>query len=444
MKKFITFLLSAITATTALGLTACAEWKNSDSKNTENEKIVTLNGFEEFLKDVQSIRLFNGFGAVYQNKDAKYVKSGNASLRLCPVGEDFTTSPPYIVIPTYSITFDYGYGNFTNMDKVTVQVYNAEEEAIPMGMGLTGITRTHQFVEQAIRTNAEYYTLQPGWNLIEYCVEPAYVALQDVGDAFGIKDVYGIFFEFERQTEKHSLEKAVNVYLDDVRLHYAETAKPLTSDFSLNSDSEKGVWELGDFENPMQNMFLYIPYTNPSTVLGLPSLRVVNAAKHNIVAKSGVNVMELTKRAGVTDASAAYVMFSEKIMQQAFANIGEDIKNNPQKYSIKFDIYNTSTSKDSLLIEYVSDSSYEADQNHLKSYLSSSTTLEPKTWTTYSIEISKIDASIQSRAAESGLTPILFSEHPGRINFSFAQYYSSTNTADRVLLLDNFRIEKNY
>lgn len=443
MKRSITFLLSVILAMSALSLMACSD----DGKAVpggDNEKVVMLNSFEDFNKDVQGIRLFNGFGTVNHNKDEKYVKSGGASIQLRPVGEEFTTSLPYIVVPTFSIKYDYGYGDFSQVDKVTVQVYNAEDTEISMGLGLAGITRTHQFVEQAIRSNAEYYTLQPGWNLVEYCVEPAYLSLQNIGQAFSVKDVYGIFFEFERQGDGRSLKNANEIYLDDVRLHYGEEEKPLTKDFGLACDTEKGVWELADFENSLQNMFLYIPYTNPSTVLGLPTLRTVNAAKYNTVAKSGVNVLELTKRAGVTTAGAAYVMFSEKVMQQAFANVGDDIKANPQKYALKFEIYNTSSQKDSLSIEYVSDSAYDTDSNFLKTYLSSSTRLEPKTWTSYSINISDIDASITKKAEEKGLTPILFSEHPGRINFSFSQYYGSVDMADKVLLLDNFRIEKLY
>lgn len=444
MKKLLTLLLSVTTVVGAMGVSACSEEPSAQSGN-ENENVLLLNGFEDFLRDVQGIRLFNGFGAVDHNKNADYVKSGDGSLLLRPVGADYTTSPPYVVVPTYSVMFDYGYGDFTDIAKVTAQVYNAEETEVSLGVGLAGMTRTHQFVEQALRTNADYYVLKPGWNLIEYYVEPAYVNCQDLSDgSFDITTIFGIFFEFERQTGELSLDNAANIYLDDVRLHYAEEKRETTSDFGLASDSEKGIWELADFENTLQNNFFYVPYTVPSTVLGLPTIRVVPAAKHNVTAKSGVNVLELTKRAGVTDGSRDYMMLSEKVMQQAFANIGDDIKANPQKYVIRFDIYNPTPNKDSLTIEYQSDSAYDSETNWTKSYISSSTALAPYSWTSYEVSVSKIDETIKSKATANNATAILFSEHPGKIKFSFSQYYTAENTDDKVLLLDNFRIEKQY
>ena len=47
---------------------------------------VCLNDFETYKPDFQLIRVLNGFGSIDVNKDPKFVKSGEGSAKVRPLG----------------------------------------------------------------------------------------------------------------------------------------------------------------------------------------------------------------------------------------------------------------------------------------------------------------------------------------------------------------------
>ncbi len=440
MKKIITLILALILCLSSLGMFGCAEESGG--------KTVLLSSFENFDRDIQPIHVLDGMGSVGENRDKQFVKGGEKSLYVTPVGLTWVTKFPYLVIPTTSINYNVNYGNFEDVEKVTCWVYNTSDETEWMSMGLTGLTRTHQYAESAIRPNGEYYDLAPGWNFIEYHIYPEYIAMQD---SVELDAVYGIFFEFDR-SEDITVANAKTFYLDEVKLHYVKgERKPITS-FNLKSDTENGVWEVCDFEDSMQSYHFYVPYVVPSGLWYQPHIRTVNASKHNITAKSGVNVLEIIKRAGVGTYAACYMKMEGSAFNEAFKNIGQDLIDNPSNYVLKFDIYNTSDVVDGFTIEIFSDRSYDPTLNsgnsHTGTYFSSSTKVNPGEWYTYEKNIGAIDSNITNRAAGSSSTtdddktPVLFSQHPGGITFSWAGFRTDSDMKDRVFLFDNFRIEK--
>lgn len=439
MKKIITLILALILCLSSLGLFGCAEESGG--------KAVLLSSFENFDRDIQPIHVLDGMGDVGENRDMQFVKGGKKSLYATPVGLTWVTKFPYLVIPTTSINYNMNYGNFENVEKVTCWVYNTSDETEWMSMGLTGLTRTHQYAESAIRPNGEYFVLAPGWNFIEYYIYPAYMSMQ----SFDIKSVYGIFFEFDR-SEEITVASAIKFYIDEVKLHYVKgERKPITT-LNLNSDAENGAWEVCDFEDSMQSYHFAIPYVIPSAIWNQPHIRTVNASKYNITAKSGVNVLEVIKRAGTNNFACCYMQMEGTALKEAFKNIGQDLIDNPSNYVLKFDIYNTSDVVDGFTIEIFSDRSYDetlnSDNSQTGTYFSSGTKVNPGEWYTYEKNIGSIDSNIKNRAAGSASTtdddktPVLFSQHPGGITFSWAAFRTSSNMEDRVILIDNFRIEK--
>ena len=112
---------------------------------------------------------------------------------------------------------------------------------------------------------------------------------------------------------------------------------------------------------------------------------------------------------------------------------------------MKFDIYNTSDVVGGFTIEMYSDRSYDStltsENSRAGTYFSSGTKVNPGEWFTYEKNIGAIDTNIVNNT-KAGQTSVLFSQHPGGINFSWAGFRSDSDMEDRVFLLDNFRIEK--
>ena len=75
---------------TALTVSGC-EKKNNQEQNEQQEKQTPKNAidfidFEEFEPDFQLVRLEHHFGKVSVNEDKKYVKGGEKSAKLQPLG----------------------------------------------------------------------------------------------------------------------------------------------------------------------------------------------------------------------------------------------------------------------------------------------------------------------------------------------------------------------
>lgn len=438
MKKFLIVLLTAILSLSAFGFVGCTPTTSEETPVDTN--VVTMNDFEHFDSQVQNIRVFDGMCISAHNTDKQYVKGGERSIEIKPVGLTWVKRFPYFVVPTYSIKYEYGYGDFTNVEKLTCWVYNASEETQWMAVGLTGMTRTHQYAEAAIKTTGEYYDLAHGWNFIEYYVYPEYVVLQE---DFDITETYGVFFKFDRSAEI-TVASANTFYLDEIKLHYVEGEREQRTSFNLKADAEKGVWEVCDFEDTMQTWHFYAPYVVPSGIFGMPTMRVVNASAYNVTAKSGTNVLAVYKRAGVNNYATTYMAMDCSGMAEAFATIGQDLYDHPENYVLKMDLYNPNGIDHGFSIEFNADRSYDSsltsDNSVASSYFSSNTIIPAQSWYTYEKNLSAIDANIKNRNSEK--TAVSFVQHPDYIRFQWAAHRTSTDIEDRIVLIDNVRIEK--
>lgn len=413
MKKFMTVLLAVAVLFSALGCSG----KSADKRGAAT----LLNGFEDFERDVQIIKLLNGFGQVNVNTDSRYVKSGKSSLKLRPNGWEFSTIPPYIVVPTYSTRYNYGYGDFTKTDKISVSVYNAESEPLEIGVGLTlQNIYTEQWYDSVQRLNAEYYTLAPGWNDLVYAIEPDYFSKHP---SFDIKQIYGVYFEFGHIGAR-SIDDTPTVYLDDLYLHSADN-RAASGIKALQSDRENGVWEISYFDDVMQNYFYYVSLR---PFFCAPTVKVVPAAKYGINAKKGLYVLEATKRAGTGEYGWPYIWISEDIMKGVLADIGDDIKLNPENYVFKYDMYNASAYDGGWSMEFYTDDEVES-----KTY----TTVSAKSgaWATYSCSFKTINNGLLSKGKK-------YTEAPGAVRITGSQYNTADDTSDRVFLFDNVRIER--
>ena len=341
MKKFIIALLCLITA---FGTLSCSDCRAEEKPAEENSGMQLLNGFEDFERDVQLLHLLNRFGTADMNRDEKYIRSGKGSLKLRPLGYAFNNASPTIVVRTYSTRFDFGYTDFTSVDKVCVSAYNAEETPVNMGISFVfdNGSMTSKRLEVVGQSVAEWYSLKPGWNDIVMSVNSDYLSLQRSAK---LDRIYGVAFKFDAQSS-FDINDAPTIYLDDLYLHYAENkhAKSL----SLKTNAEKGVYEVADFENTDQKYF----FTPTGPIIEVPEISIVSAAGEGLIAKSGIMVMKVAKKAGLGDGGYPYVYFSSEAMQKAMENAGEDIKLHPEAYSFKFDVYNASAVDQNISVDF--------------------------------------------------------------------------------------------
>ena len=96
---------------------------SSDSSVVERAKEVVFADFETWETGMQLIRTGKYFGTIGENKDAKYVKSGEKSAIIRPLGGFRSASIPIFFFPTQSEYFDFDHSDFSDADKVTFEFY---------------------------------------------------------------------------------------------------------------------------------------------------------------------------------------------------------------------------------------------------------------------------------------------------------------------------------
>ncbi len=427
-------LLSGVMALSLLGGIACDG--DNDIQNTDQPKKVLMNGFELFDRDIQLIRVFNEFGRLDENKDKQFVRSGESSLKITPLGSRVSTANPFFLLPTFSLRFpEVAFGDFSKVDSISFWFYNNEEENVNVGVGFGAGVLTESTTDRRDyinKTNVEYFSLSHGWNYIEYTVEPAYLALQGLN----IKEVYGVVLEFD-YVQSHQLADSPEVYLDDVYLSYLGQEKTN----ALEIEVEKGTtaegnayWQISDFENPLEAYYYYYHYKYPAPASAHPVMKAVYAGDYDAITTKGTQALLIQKKHGGNKYGWPTVRIHEKVMKAVFAEIGEDIRKNPQNYALKFDVYNASDVVGGWSVEYDNAQTW------------SSISVQPKQWATYSYDFGKVNAAVtKKKDAEGNPTDEyneVYTEIVGNIRFSWSKYNEEENREDRPFLLDNVRIEK--
>lgn len=191
----------ALTLATAPML-GCGDSNRSGEQTPSNT--VTVNDFERFDTCFSPMRAANYFGVVTMNKDAKYVKSGEASARLRPMGDwyEAPNAKPTLRIPFNMKLKGEDYGNFSKVVMLTAEVYNASAFDVTCRVYLS---YTGGY------TTAKEVTLKAGaWTRIAYSIDRALLAI--TGDITKITDLN---LEFPVVAKDGDIP---DLYLDDVKL----------------------------------------------------------------------------------------------------------------------------------------------------------------------------------------------------------------------------------
>ncbi len=120
---------------------------------------ITLCDFEQWGPDFQLCRISNNFGRVSLNTDKAFVKTGSQSARLDPLGAG------WMYFPTQSDLFDYDYSDFSYVESVRIEIFNAQKENKTMRGGF--VSKIYD-VSTIGRICESSYTLKPGWNTVNY------------------------------------------------------------------------------------------------------------------------------------------------------------------------------------------------------------------------------------------------------------------------------------
>ena len=238
MKRMIKNILASILACSCLlSLFGCGQTSNENNATPSGaqQSEVLFADFEKWEPDFQLCRISTTFGKVSINSDEKYVHDGKHSARIDPVGNG------WMYFSTYSERFGYDYTDFTRVDCIRMEMYNPQETEETVSVGLVSEPYA---LDKFNRAGAKEFTLKPGWNTLNYYVDPVLVSvIADLSDIRGIYMIFDPLFLYE------ITETTPRYYLDTIRLRYREEAHEATSTF------EFGENEIMDFEKFYESNF---------------------------------------------------------------------------------------------------------------------------------------------------------------------------------------------
>lgn len=406
MKRIGSVILAGALALTATAMFAAC---NDDGKKQEEQsQSVLLYDFEDYDRNYSLMRVMSYFGAVNVNRDAQYVKSGEGSALLQPlmwhstmIGNTYSGIKPEscLYIPFSSNRYEFDYSDAGKIQTVRFAMYNAEEDALPVYAGLV-FDKNVQTVSEPVK-----FTLKPGWNDVFYTLDHNALAIN-----YDLSGCYGLALSFDRVGSR-DLADAPKVYLDDLYLDLTATSVTTTSVITLDEN------EICDFEKLYQR---YTVTSNSFDKALRPDLDIVTAADYGLTAPSGQKVLRAVLKP--TDAIDGTIYDQILLTQALIDAVGFDKL--PDDAYFCFDFYNDNDVPMDLSVTFLDtkNSGYKVAR-HLYA--------NPRQWTAYRIRIADVDALW-------GEDENTYRNHPGPIRIEWAEF----TDAERVIYVDNFRIEK--
>ena len=382
MKRIIRIALVCILAlccfTAALGCGAAAQVSDE----------VLLADFENYVPDIQLCRISSNFGKVRVNTDKAYVKSGNRSARIDPVGNG------WMYFPTYSENFGFDYTDFTYVNSVRLDMYNPQAEDKTVRVGL--ISKINN-IDSFDKAYDEEFTLKNGWNTLEFYIEPSIL-----GITADITEIQGISLSFEICNEYDITDKTPRYYLDGIKL--IKRAKP----HSVQTNIEFAENEIMDFEKFYHEYFTVNDF-------GI-EMSIVKTADYGIATKTGNKALRIVIPQGNSGRWNYYVKIAAPFLKASA--LGKLTDEQFENGYFVWDAYNAAASEYNCVAMFFvgnGNTRYEVG-----------TYSKPGEWTTHKIKLADIEQNIPGWRNNTGM---------------FALSIKDSFSTDRELFLDNFRIE---
>ena len=382
MKRIIRIALVCILAlccfTAALGCGAAAQVSDE----------VLLADFENYVPDIQLCRISSNFGKVSVNTDKAYVKSGNRSARIDPVGNG------WMYFPMYSENFGFDYTDFTYVNSVRLDMYNPQAEDKTVRVGL--ISKINN-IDSFDKAYDEEFTLKNGWNTLEFYIEPSIL-----GITADITEIQGISLSFEICNEYDITDKTPRYYLDGIKL--IKRAKP----HSVQTNIEFAENEIMDFEKFYHEYFTVNDF-------GI-EMSIVKTADYGIATKTGNKALRIVIPQGNSGRWNYYVKIAAPFLKASA--LGKLTDEQFENGYFVWDAYNAAASEYNCVAMFFvgnGNTRYEVG-----------TYSKPGEWTTHKIKLADIEQNIPGWRNNTGM---------------FALSIKDSFSTDRELFLDNFRIE---
>lgn len=410
MKKANKIISMILACTTLFSFVSCAE-KNSEGGDLAGTESVLLADFEQYVPDIELIRIDENFGKISLNKDKQFVKSGDSSAKIQPLGQYTSGSYAIFVVPFLSENYSYDYTDARYLSAITMSIYNAENtvQNLKLGMEVNESDPTTNGVAFASLASPSWYELKPGWNDIIY-----YPNLEELDIAFDVSNILGLGFVFD-DAGSRNLADAPVLYLDALKLHRTKKAKEIKNVIELDKN------EILGFEKEWQNSAFYSIAPDPVMT---PDTSIIVASTEGIEATQGEKVLKCVMKPHYGWGNQwAQLRIPAKIMRASgFMNFSDQ---EIADYVIAYDCcarkLPTATGYTALYVEL-----YSADEDERSNYLDAGNMDFTEEWKTIRIPL--------------GLCRSAVWKNPGELRLVWSDY--PPERGPLTVYFDNFRIEK--
>ncbi len=418
MKKLLSLLLAVIACLTSFSFAGC-----NASKGSEDNGKIMFADFEEWGPNFQTMALYGSFGRITRNSDKQFVKDGNYSAKLQPVGGRVSTTFPSFVMPVKSKSFGFDYSDFTNYEEVSAYLYNDSEKPITMTFGLA----SSYSVTSASYMAGEKIVLTPKtWTRASCLVDWTFLSV--AGDPTAIA---GVYFQFPDSGVEYP-DQAPTIYLDNIVI--TKSAKKGTVE-PLVLDKTDTKTEICDFEKVWQK-YAY----SASVPEDQGKVEVVRASDYNITASSGERMLRVMR----TNKNSNFnVTIPGKLMKAA--GMHEVPEEDWASTYFCFDMYNDSSkyAQYHAIWAYTETGGYyvpsqwrgpNADNEYYWEGYYTWPRPVCKQWTTYRISLWELSKGLNLKE---------YVQKTGGFAMTFATYPAAAAAGEEwVIFLDNFRLEK--
>ena len=234
MKKTkITFLVLILVLATCF-VTVFGSMANANSK--KQNPIVIVNDYEEST-DLNSVMMFSVLGKIEIQNDPKYVSYGKASAKITVVKDvydgNYNHSKPYMYQAMKVEKYGWDYTDFTNIQCVEYDIYNASKEVQRVGTCM-------RYAYSSVGAN-EWTELKPeSWTTVRYNVTRELLPTTKVGsDVKRIVVGMNLYFDREMQDTVYYVD-AMRVYRTDLPVGNAPVGE--TKENEISSFNEQ--WQI--------------------------------------------------------------------------------------------------------------------------------------------------------------------------------------------------------
>ena len=429
MKKFVTVLCLLMSLVLMFGVTACSVPKTSgenantailseetlsvDARSVDTNSIPKLRpyrdyntnymvfrNFEQWGPDFQTIRIGDEFGKIsrhsgygYGASQENFVAFGDYSMKVQPLDN------PMLYFPLYSKLFSYDYTDLSNVEYITMWVYNDTDEYQTIEVGL--LTTIVDAINADIAVG-ETTRLDPrAWTKVNYYLELNYLSI-----SANVTDTPGLFIKFGTEgLNLRYLRNAPTLYIDEIVFNYRNS--PATIPDLLKLD--KG--EILSFDKLYQR---YVCTAAPCKIMCTSQFSVVRAADYGLDATSGEYVLRVINPPGEkTNDTWPGIIIPENIMRAT--EMQGVSKDDLARYYVEFDIYNANTVTVRAYPEFFSKGG--------ANWKAWGIDTKPKQWNTFSLSFEEI--TFQRTG------------NPGPMKIRFGEFIGNE---DREFFIDSVRI----